>query len=135
MNPLVCRHGVLSALAFCMLSLTAATSALAQGAKTGKPVPSANGIVITGDREGPLGLHIAPWQEPAAILPEALIQSRLPKVFDDPRSLAEDSVNRQFPPIETASAPAPSEKKENRPSRRGRPKDEVPNANLMQSKP
>lgn len=122
---------------FCALLATMATGALAQATRTGKAPAnaSANGIVITGDREGPLGLHIAPWQEPAALLPDALIQSRLPKVFDDPRGLAEDSVNRQFPPIETASAPVVSEKKETRPSRRGRPKDEVPNAVLMQSKP
>jgi hypothetical protein len=93
--------GLIAALAFAL-----ALPAQAQSARPARPAASANGIVITGDREGPLGLHVAPWQEPAAMLPEALIQSRLPKVFDDPRGLAEDSVNRQFPPITTASAPA-----------------------------
>lgn len=123
-------------LTFCCLALLAVTAAQAQSAKAGsRERSSTNGIVITGEREGPLGLHLAPWQEPAAILPEAMIQARLPMVLDDPRSLAEDSVNRQFPAPEVVKTPAAGEKKSPRTSRRGRSRDEVPNAVIMQSQP
>jgi len=111
------------------------------GAQSGKPAgrvgttanasSTPNGMVISGDREGPLGLYLAPWQEPVAQLPEALLQTRLPKVIDDSFGLADDPVNRQFPAPEVARA-APVEPTEKAKPRRGR-KEETPRPMIMRS--
>ena len=121
---------------FCLsIALGLSTGATAQAAKpaprTASTANATSGMVISGDREGPLGLYLAPWQEPLAQLPEALLQSSLPKVLDDTVGLADDPVNRQFPAPEVARA-VPAEPAEKAKPRRGR-KEEAPRPMIMRS--
>jgi hypothetical protein len=52
-------------------------------------------MVITGDRDAPLVLHIVPWQEPAPVeLPKAPRQRLVPVVVDRLRNILEEPVNR-----------------------------------------
>lgn len=122
----------LAALAWLGVALGLSTGV---GAQTGKSAAEAGaatgGIVISGDREGPRGLYLVPWQEPVAQLPDALLQARLPKVLDDSFGLADDPVNRQFPAPEVARA-APAEPTKNAKPRRGR-KEDTPLPVIMRS--
>jgi hypothetical protein len=53
------------------------------------------GMVITGDREAPLVLHIVPWQEPKPVLPRELSrQALIPDVLDYAPSVLEAPENR-----------------------------------------
>lgn len=60
-------------------------------------------MVITGDREAPLVLHIVPWQEPKPVVPPPVaLQQLLPEVVDQPRGVLEDPLNR--PPVQVKEA-------------------------------
>lgn len=119
------RARPLAVFALCALLGTAATA----GAQTAAP-----GSVISGGRDGPQGLVVAPWLEPAPLRPEVPLQSVLPPVLDDLLGLAENPVNRAIPAVETARpAPAASPKEAPRPTRRVRgQKGEAPRPIIMQ---
>jgi hypothetical protein len=123
-------------LAALVLALTGIGTAYAQGT-TAKPQPdraSRTGMVITGDREGPLGTFVAPWQEPPALVPDALRPGQLPIVLDSERTLAEDPVNRAVPAIAAVKAtPAQAPKEAQKTGRRGRgQRDEPVRPTIMQ---
>jgi hypothetical protein len=69
-----------------------------QGA-AGQPVKEAAqqqpGMVITGDREAPLVLHIVPWQEPKPVPPREIpLQPLIPQVLDYAPSVLDAPENR-----------------------------------------
>lgn len=117
---------------------TGVSSAQTVGQKRGleQATPSAQpGMRIGGDRDGPSGLFVAPWQEPADLLPDAPLQASLAGVVDGERSVAEDPVNRELPsPAQQASAKAAEARPAAQPQRRGRGRkdDDVPAVNIMQ---
>ena len=97
--------------------------------------PGQPGMRIGGDRDGPAGLFVAPWQEPADLLPDAPLQASLTGVVDGERSVADDPVNRELPsPAQQAAAKAVEAKPAAQPQRRGRGRkdDDVPTVNIMQ---
>ena len=118
-----------------MVVLGLTTAALAQSSQQiGHSKGTApNGMVITGEREGPVGLHVAPWQDPVETEPEVFLQARLPLVLDHSRSVAEDAINRSFPAIDVAKSPADKDKKDLRTNRRGKPKDDAQTPALRRS--
>jgi hypothetical protein len=102
-----------------------------------KAVPdrsSRTGMVVTGDREGPLGSYVAPWQEPPVVVPDALRPGQLPIVLDSERTVAEDPVNRAVPAIAAVKAtPVQAPRETQKTGRRGRSqKDETARPTIMQ---
>jgi hypothetical protein len=127
--------GIAVRLAIAAVALAGTTSAFAQA--TTKPVPdrsSRTGMVVTGDREGPLGSYVAPWQEPPVVVPDALRPGQLPIVLDSERTVAEDPVNRAVPAIAAVKAtPAQAPRETQKTGRRGRgQKDEPVRPTIMQ---
>jgi hypothetical protein len=123
-------------LATLVIAFCGVTPAFAQGT-TAKPQAdraSRTGMVITGDREGPLGTFVAPWQEPPALVPDALRPGQLPMVLDSERTAAEDPVNRAVPAIAAVKAtPAQAPKEAQKTGRRGRgQRDEPVRPTIMQ---
>ena len=56
------------------------------------------GMVVTGDREAPLVLHIVPWQEPKPVPPrDVQLQSLIPQVFEYAPSVLDAPENRPLP--------------------------------------
>lgn len=61
----------------------------------GRPVESSGGMVITGDREAPLVLHIVPWQDPKAVVPPQVpLQPLIPVVVDSVRGVFNEPDNK-----------------------------------------
>ena len=61
------------------------------------------GMVVTGDREAPLVLHIVPWQEPKPVPQRELpLQPLIPQVLEYPPSVLDAPENR---PLGKAGAP------------------------------
>ena len=88
------RHWLLLVAISCAPTIVLAQKPPARAAET------SGGIVITGDREAPLVLHIVPWQEPKPVVPPHVsLQPLLPEVVDSPRGVLEDPLNR--PPGQT----------------------------------
>jgi hypothetical protein len=120
------------------LSASGIVSAQTLGQKRGldpATPPGQPGMRIGGDRDGPVGLFVAPWQEPADLLPDAPLQAALTGVVDGERSVADDPVNRELPsPAQQAAAKAVEAKPAAPPQRRGRGRkdDDVPTVNIMQ---
>lgn len=121
------------------LILGAATSAAAPTQSASTPAGAAkqgetpDRMIISGERDGPLGMRVIPWQDPATVLPDALLQAQLPERIDATHSLADDPVNRRVPAAEVAKPSAPVAAKAVQKKRRGQPRDEPPPAMIMQS--
>ena len=120
--------------ALCAVVFSGAADAQTPAAKPAPDRSSRTGMVVTGDREGPLGSFVAPWLEPPALVPDALLPGGLPLVLDSERTAAEDPFNRAVPPVATARvAPATQPKEAPKTGRRGRgQKDEPVRPTIMQ---
>lgn len=120
------------------LALAAGIALVAAGARAqGAPgAPGARpGMVVKGDREGPQGLVVLPWQEPSRRLAEVPLQGALPVVLESLRSVAEDPLNRALPGGAAARAAPPAEERKEAPKsgRRGRgQREEPPRPMIMQ---
>lgn len=77
-----------------LIALSCVPPISAAQAPPARNVESSGGMVITGDREAPLVLHIVPWQEPKAVVPAQVpLQPLLPDVVDRARGVLEDPAN------------------------------------------
>lgn len=90
------------------------------------------GMRIGGERDGPLGTFVAPWQEPVDALPPVRLQAQ--QLLSDAGNrapLMDDSINRQFRAPEAVARPAEN-KPATQPVRRRGKKDDTPTVNIMQ---
>lgn len=72
----------------CLLIALSCWPALGAAQAPPRPGDAAAGMVITGDREAPLVLHIVPWQDPKPVAPPAVpALPLLPTVVDRSRGI------------------------------------------------
>lgn len=78
-----------------LIALSFAPSLAGAQAPPARPAEATGGMVITGDREAPLVLHIVPWQEPKPVAPPRVpLQDLLPVVVDQVRGVLDEPTNR-----------------------------------------
>ena len=86
-----------------LIALSFLPSLAGARAPPARPAEATGGMVITGDREAPLVLHIVPWQEPKPVAPpRAPLQELLPAVVDRPQGVLDDPANRPLGASEPA---------------------------------
>lgn len=120
-------------LAALAVALLAAGPVAAQ--KVAPATTTTPGMVITGEKDGPRQIQLSPWRDPSIAPPETPLQARLPEVFDEARSIADEPANRRIPAGAVVSPPAPPEKRESAPPpKRVRGQRDAPTAIIMQNK-